>query len=187
VKHRKARGLLAGGVVGTLMTNFALEKRLKEMGIDFARAKVGDRYVLEMLVDKKWECGGENSGHLLCLDCHTTGDGIISSLQVLAALVSSGQSLRDFTRELELFPQVLVNVKLDRMDGVLEAPAVKQAVAKAEGELAGKGRVLLRPSGTEPVVRVMVEGMDRANVERLAEAISSEVRAAAAARVKNAS
>ena len=181
VKHRHADGRLAGGVAGTLMTNFALERRLKEMGVDFARAKVGDRYVLEMLVDRKWRCGGENSGHLLCLDCHSTGDGIISALQVLAALVSSGQTLGDYTRELVLLPQVLVNVKLETQADVLAAPAVKQAVANAEVELSGKGRVLLRPSGTEPVVRVMVEGEDRAHVERLAEAIATEVRASSAA------
>jgi phosphoglucosamine mutase len=180
VKHRKERGALVGGVVGTLMTNFALERRFKEMGVDFARAKVGDRYVLEMLLEKKWECGGENSGHLLCLDCHSTGDGIISSLQVLAALVSSGQSLREYTRELELLPQVLVNVKLESAGDVLSGPAVKEALRRAEAELAGKGRVLLRPSGTEPVVRVMVEGEDRANVERLANSIAAEVRAASA-------
>src|SRR5258706_3882057 len=181
VKHRQSRGSLAGGVVGTLMTNFALERRLGEMGVDFARARVGDRYVLEMLVDKKWECGGENSGHLLCLDCHTTGDGIISALQVLAALVSSGQSLREYTRELELFPQVLVNVKLESSADVLAVPSVRQAVSRAEAELAGRGRVLLRPSGTEPVVRVMVEGQDRAHVERLAEAIAAAVRASSRA------
>jgi phosphoglucosamine mutase len=178
VKHRKANGTLEGGVVGTLMTNFALERRLAQMDVEFARAKVGDRYVLEMLAERKWECGGENSGHLICLDCHTTGDAIISSLQVLAALVSSGQSLRDYTRELELFPQVLVNVKLGAAGDVLSAPSVKEAVRKAEAELAGKGRVLLRPSGTEPLLRVMVEGADRANVERLAESIAAEVRAA---------
>ena len=176
VKHRQASGRLGGGVVGTLMTNFALERKLGEMGVGFARAKVGDRYVLEMLVDKRWECGGENSGHLLCLDCHTTGDGIISALQVLAAVVSSGQSLRDYTRELELLPQVLVNVKLASKFDFLAAPAVREAVARAEADLAGRGRVLLRPSGTEPVVRVMVEGEDRANVQRLAESIAAAVR-----------
>jgi phosphoglucosamine mutase len=178
VKHRKSRGILAGGVVGTLMTNFALERRLGEMGVDFARAKVGDRYVIETLVEKGWECGGENSGHLLCLDCHTTGDGIISALQVLAALMSSGQSLSEYTRDLVLLPQVLVNVKLESTADVLAAPAVRAAIANAEAELAGRGRVLLRPSGTEPVVRVMVEGEDRAHVQRLAEAIAAEVRAA---------
>ena len=175
VKHRQAEGRLRGGVVGTLMTNFALERRFAEMGVPFARAKVGDRYVLEMLIDRGWECGGENSGHLLCLDCHSTGDAMISSLQVLAALKSSGQSLREFTRDLTLLPQVLVNVRLaGRVD--LQAAPVKAAIASAEADLAGKGRVLLRPSGTEPVVRVMVEGEDRAHVQALAESIAAVVK-----------
>ncbi len=178
VKHRHGEGTLKGGVVGTLMTNFALEKRLAEMDIPFVRARVGDRYVLECLVERGWECGGENSGHLLCLDCHTTGDAIISSLQVLAALVASGQSLGQFTKELRLLPQVLVNVKLAaKLD--LQAAPVREAVARAEADLAGKGRVLLRPSGTEPVVRVMVEGEDRAHVQELANAIAAVVRATA--------
>ena len=178
VKNRHAEGRLRGGVVGTLMTNFALEKRLGEMGIPFARAKVGDRYVLEALVERGWECGGENSGHLLCLDCHTTGDAIISALQVLAAVVASKQSLAEFTRELRLLPQVLVNVKFrGKLD--LQAPAVREAVARAEADLAGRGRVLLRPSGTEPVVRVMVEGEDRAHVQALAESIAAVVKATA--------
>jgi len=178
VKHRQMEGRLKGGVVGTLMTNFALEKRLAEMNIPFARAKVGDRYVLETLVERGWECGGENSGHLLCLDRHTTGDAIISSLQVLAAVTAAKQTLGKFTRELKLFPQVLVNVKLaGKLD--LQAPAVRDAVARAEADLKGKGRVLLRPSGTEPVMRVMVEGEDRAHVQELAESIASVVKAAA--------
>ena len=178
VKHRKAEGRLRGGVVGTLMTNFALERRLAEMGVAFTRAKVGDRYVLESLIERKWECGGENSGHLLCLDHHTTGDAIISALQVLAALVASGETLKEFTADLRLLPQVLVNVKLaGKVD--LDTQGVREAVARAEGELAGRGRVLLRPSGTEPVVRVMVEGEDRAHVQRIAEAIAAAVRAAA--------
>jgi phosphoglucosamine mutase len=178
VKHRHAEGRLRGGVVGTLMTNFALERRLAEMGIAFARAKVGDRYVLEMLNERGWECGGENSGHLLCLDCHSTGDAIISSLQVLAALAATGQSLGEFTRELTLLPQVLVNVRLTgRID--LQAAPVREAIARAEADLKGRGRVLLRPSGTEPVVRVMVEGEDRAHVQGLAESIAAVVRGAA--------
>jgi phosphoglucosamine mutase len=178
VKHRALDKRLRGGVVGTLMTNFALEKRLAEMDIPFARAKVGDRYVLELLVERGWECGGENSGHLLALDCHSTGDAIISALQVLAAVVASGQSLAEFTRELVLFPQVLVNVKLaGKLD--LQAAVVKEAIARAEADLAGRGRVLLRPSGTEPVVRVMVEGEDRARVQQLAEGIAAAVRASA--------
>jgi phosphoglucosamine mutase len=179
VKHRAIEKRLRGGVVGTLMTNFALERRLAEMNIPFARAKVGDRYVLELLVERGWECGGENSGHLLALDCHSTGDAIISSLQVLGALVDSGQGLGEFTRDLVLFPQVLVNVKLAGKPD-LQAPAVKAAIAAVESELAGRGRVLLRPSGTEPVVRVMVEGEDRGHVQTLAESIADAVRSAGA-------
>jgi phosphoglucosamine mutase len=178
VKHRKETGRLRGGVVGTLMTNFALERRFGEMGVEFARAKVGDRYVLETLVERGWECGGENSGHLLCLDCHSTGDAMISALQVLAGLVAKGQTLGEFTRELTLLPQVLVNVKLRGKPDLQAAPVV-EAVARAEAQLAGRGRVLLRPSGTEPVVRVMVEGEDRANVQALAEAIAAVVKATA--------
>jgi phosphoglucosamine mutase len=178
VKHRNAEGRLKGGVVGTLMTNFALEKRFADMGVAFMRAKVGDRYVLESLVEKGWECGGENSGHLLCLDCHSTGDGIISALQVLAGLVATGQTLGEYTRELRLLPQVLVNVKLaGKLD--LQAAAVREAVSRAETDLGGRGRILLRPSGTEPVVRVMVEGEDRIHVQALADAIAAAVRASA--------
>jgi phosphoglucosamine mutase len=178
VKNRQAEGRLKGGVVGTLMTNFALERRLMEMGIDFARAKVGDRYVLECLLERGWECGGENSGHLLCLDCHSTGDAIISALQVLGGLVGASQTLGDFTRELKLLPQVLVNVRLARAPD-LHSPPVMGAVARAETDLAGRGRVLLRRSGTEPVVRVMVEGEDRAHVQELAESIAQVVKDAA--------
>jgi phosphoglucosamine mutase len=178
VKHRNAEGRLKGGVVGTLMTNFALEKRLADMGVSFTRARVGDRYVLEALREKGWECGGENSGHLICLDCHSTGDGIISALQVLAGLVANGQTLGEYTRELRLLPQVLVNVKLaGKLD--LQDSAVRDAVTRAETDLAGRGRILLRPSGTEPVVRVMVEGEDRAHVQALADAIATAVRASA--------
>ena len=178
VKHRKAEGRLRGGVVGTLMTNFALERRLADLGVPFTRAKVGDRYVLECLIERQWECGGENSGHLLCLDHHTTGDAIISALQVLAAVVANGKTLKEFTSDLKLLPQVLVNVKLaGKVD--LETQGVREAVARAERELAGRGRVLLRPSGTEPVMRVMVEGEDRANVQKLADSIAAAVRTAA--------
>jgi phosphoglucosamine mutase len=176
VKHRHGAGRLRGGVVGTLMTNFALERRLKEMGVDFHRAKVGDRYVLECLVERGWECGGENSGHLLCLDRHTTGDAMISSLQVLAAVVSAGQTLAEYTRELTLLPQVLVNVKLAGKPN-LAAPGIQAAIEAAEKDLAGRGRVLLRPSGTEPVVRVMVEGEDRSHVQQLADGIAAAVKA----------
>ncbi|MGE0355810.1 MAG: phosphoglucosamine mutase [Burkholderiales bacterium] len=178
-KHRHEQGRLRGGVAGTLMTNFALERRFGELGVPFARAKVGDRYVLELLHEKGWECGGENSGHLLFLDCHSTGDAIISALQVLEALVAAGQTLGDFTRELTLLPQVLTNVRTNGRADVSAIPAVREAVASAEAALAGRGRVLLRPSGTEPVIRVMVEGEDPARVRSLAESIAEAVRRAA--------
>ncbi len=178
-RHRHETGRLRGGIAGTLMTNFALERRLGELGIPFARAAVGDRYVLELLHEKGWECGGENSGHILCLDCHSTGDAIISALQVLEALVAAGQTLADYTRDLTLLPQVLTNVRLAARADVTAAPAVREAVAAAESALAGRGRVLLRPSGTEPVIRVMVEGEDPARVKSLAESIAAAVRTAA--------
>jgi phosphoglucosamine mutase len=178
-KHRREGGRLSGGVAGTLMTNFALERRFAEMKVPFVRAAVGDRYVLEMLHQKGWEIGGENSGHILCLDCHSTGDAIISSLQVLEALVAAGRSLAEYTRELTLLPQVLTNVRLPKRMDVSAIPEVKKAVAAAEAALAGRGRVLLRPSGTEPVIRVMVEGEDAARVKALAETIAEAVRRAA--------
>ena len=181
VKERHEKGWLRGGVVGTLMTNFALEKRFAEMKVPFERAKVGDRYVLEMLREKKWECGGENSGHLLCLDKHSTGDGIISALQVLAALRRTGiKRLGEFTAELTLFPQVLVNVRLDRKFDFSANAEISVAVAAAEKELDGQGRVLLRASGTEPLIRVMVEGRDAEVVQRRAEVIASVVKRVAA-------
>ncbi len=179
VKDRQSRGVLKGGAVGTLMTNFALEKRFAEMNIPFARAKVGDRYVFEMLKEKGWEVGGENSGHLLCLDKHTTGDGIISALQVLAALRIPSVSLKNFTSELTLYPQILVNVRTATKIDFAGNVGVQRAVADAEAKLAGQGRVLLRASGTEPVIRVMVEGEDHALVSALANTVADTVRAAA--------
>lgn len=167
VKDRASRGVVAG-VAGTLMTNFAFEQAMGKMGIPFGRAKVGDRYVLEMLHEKGWQFGGENSGHILCLDCHTTGDGLISALQVLAALSRSGKSLAEAGSDLQLFPQVLKNVTLTDKTSWQTNPALQAAVQKAEARLAGRGRVLLRPSGTEPLLRVMVEGDDAVLVEQLA-------------------
>ena len=180
VKDRHEKGWLRGGVVGTLMTNLALELRFAEMKIPFQRAKVGDRYVLEMLREKNWECGGENSGHLLCLDKHSTGDGIISALQVLAALRRTGiKRLGEFTAELTLFPQVLVNVRLDRKFEFDADTNIISAVAAAENELDGEGRVLLRASGTEPLIRVMVEGRNGELVNALAQRIALVVKEAA--------
>ena len=181
VKDRHEHGLLRGGVVGTLMTNFALEQRFSEMKVPFLRAKVGDRYVLEMLRENNWECGGENSGHLLCLDKHSTGDGIISALQVLAALRRKGiRRLGEFTAELTLFPQVLINVRLKRKFDFAANADVSSAVNAAEAALAHQGRVLLRASGTEPLIRVMVEGSNKELVTQHASRIAETVESAAA-------
>jgi phosphoglucosamine mutase len=163
------------GAVGTLMTNFALERRFGEMGVPFARAKVGDRYVLEMLVEKGWLWGGEGSGHLLCLDKHTTGDGIISALQVLAAMRHSKRSIAELTADLRLLPQKLLNVRLTPgFDWKTHAPLTR-ATAAAEQELGGRGRVLIRPSGTEPVLRVMVEAESAKLADDLAKRLAASV------------
>ena len=180
VKDRHEKGWLRGGVVGTLMTNFALEQRFAEMNVPFERARVGDRYVLEMLREKNWECGGENSGHLLCLDKHSTGDGIISALQVLAGLRRTGiKRLGEFTAELTLFPQVLVNVRFEKKFDFASNAEINSAVTAAEQQLHGQGRVLLRASGTEPLIRVMVEGREKALVQTLANRIAATVSEAA--------
>ena len=179
-KHRHGEGRLGGGVVGTQMTNLALEHALARLGVPIERAKVGDRYVMERLQQKAWLLGGENSGHILCLDKHSSGDGIISALQVLAALKAADTGLLAYTQELALYPQVLINVKVAKGFDC-HANAAVQAVARAaEAALDGRGRVLLRPSGTEPVLRVMVEGQDEAEVNRWAEEIAATVRQAAA-------
>jgi len=167
------------GVAGTLMTNLALEHALAKMGVSFGRAKVGDRYVLEMLQEKSWQLGGENSGHIICLDKHTTGDGIVSALQVLAAVRRGGASLGTLCGELSLYPQRLINVRVARGFEWQKAPAIVKAKSDAERALGTHGRVLLRPSGTEPVLRVMVEGKDQAEVQRLAKLIADSVREAA--------
>lgn len=181
-RHRLADGRLGGGVAGTLMSNFGLERAFAAMGVPFARAAVGDRYVLELLRGRGWLLGGENSGHIVCLDRHTTGDGLVSALQVLHALRTAGITLEQACAGLVMLPQVLVNVRLERMGfDVRASDAVARAVAEAERVLAGRGRVLLRPSGTEPVVRVMVEGEGEAEVRSLAESLAGVVRAAAAA------
>ncbi len=178
-RYRKESGSLQGGVVGTQMTNLGTEQALKALGCDFRRAKVGDRYVLELLQQEGWLVGGESSGHILCLDKHTTGDGIVSALQVLTALRRSGQGLADYTRACAIYPQVLINVRVDRgfrLDGQAE---IAEAVTTAESELAGEGRVVLRASGTEPLIRVMVEGRDDFRVRQAAERIAESVRAVA--------
>jgi phosphoglucosamine mutase len=178
-KHRQALGTMKGGVVGTLMTNLAFELAMGNIGIPFARAKVGDRYVMELMQQKGWQLGGENSGHLICLDRHSTGDGIISALQVLHALRSSKQTLAEAGSELMMFPQVLINVRIAKGQDCTNHAKVQASVTSATAALAGKGRVLLRPSGTEPLLRVMVEGEDGEKVRYWAEEIAQSVRAVA--------
>jgi phosphoglucosamine mutase len=180
VKHRAAKEKIAG-VAGTLMTNLAFEQALAAMNVPFARARVGDRYVLELLREKGWLFGGENSGHLICLDKHTTGDGIIAALQVLTAIRESGKTLGELTADLKMYPQVLLNVKVPRGFEWKKHQAIADAQARAERSLNGRGRVLLRPSGTEPVLRVMVEGEPREAIEGAAKSIADCVRKAALA------
>ncbi len=179
-RHRAGRERLAG-VVGTQMTNLALEQALGRLNVPFARARVGDRYVLELLREKRWLLGGENSGHVICLDKHTTGDALVSSLQVLTAMRESGKSLAELTGDLAMYPQVLVNVAVPKGFDWRKHQAIADAQARAERSLDGRGRVLLRASGTEPVLRVMVEGEPREAIESAAKAIADTVRKAAAA------
>lgn len=180
-KQRKAQGTMKGGMVGTLMTNLAFEHAMQKLDIPFARAKVGDRYVMELLQQKGWQLGGENSGHIICLDKHSTGDGIVSALQVLEALRSSKQSLAEAAKDLVMYPQILINVRVTgKAADLLDRAEVKAAASEAEKALDGKGRVLLRPSGTEPLLRVMVEGEDGVLVKQCAEKIAAVVKAVAA-------
>lgn len=172
-RHQKRK--LKGGVVGTLMTNLGFEHALIQENIPFVRAAVGDRYVMEKLREQQWLLGGESSGHIIILDRTTTGDGIVSALQVLAAMVTTGHSLSELRAGMTKYPQTLINVQLSRRVDVLNTPRVKQAVADAEQQLADVGRILLRPSGTEPLIRVMVEGQDAKQVETVAQDIANAV------------
>jgi phosphoglucosamine mutase len=173
---RLAAGRLRGGVAGTLMSNLGLEQALTERGIGFKRAQVGDRYVMAMLQQEGWEVGGESSGHLICLDKSTTGDGIIAALEVLAAVRQSGKSLFTLKAGMQIFPQTMINVQMSRHFDVKSSAPVQQALREVEQELAGNGRVVLRASGTEPVVRVMIEGRDPAQVARLSEQLADTVK-----------
>ncbi|WP_086480090.1 phosphoglucosamine mutase [Oceanospirillum sanctuarii] len=169
--------MLCGGVVGTLMSNFGLEKAFAELDIPFTRAKVGDRYVMAELKANDWRVGGENSGHLVCQHVQTTGDGIVSALQVMAAVARSGKTLEELLEPLNKLPQVLVNVRLGDASAadVQEAAPVKAKIAEVEAALEGRGRLLLRPSGTEPLIRVMTEGEDEAEVTALAEDLAAVI------------
>ncbi len=177
VADRLAQGQPVPGVVGTLMTNLAVEVALKARGVEFVRAKVGDRYVLEELVSRGWLIGGEGSGHLLALDKHTTGDGIVSALQVLQAVRRTGKSLAEVLAPVTLFPQVLVNVRLKPGQDWKTTPGLADAQSAVERELGADGRLLIRPSGTEPLVRVMVESRDATQARECAERLADTFRA----------
>ncbi|MFO7602390.1 MAG: phosphoglucosamine mutase [Gammaproteobacteria bacterium] len=176
--ERKASGHLQGGVVGTVMSNLGFEHAMKSADIPFKRAAVGDRYVMEMLQQENWFLGGESSGHIICLDRTTTGDGLISALQVVAAIQHSGRPLAELRMGMAKYPQTLVNVKIaERFDITVNQP-IQQALKDAEQQLGSRGRVLLRASGTEPLIRVMVEGQDEQQVHIVANALADVVRTA---------
>ena len=174
-RNRQREGLDFGGVVGTQMSNLGLELALADLGIPFARSPVGDRYVMRELADRGWGLGGESSGHIIITDLNTTGDGIVSALQTLAAIVGLEQSLAELCQGMHKFPQSMVNVKVANGADPTASPAIRSAIARVEDQLGGNGRVLLRPSGTEPVIRVMVEGENSAEVETLARDLSNVV------------
>ena len=178
IARHRAKSLPVRGVAGTQMSNLGFEHALSRLGIPLGRAKVGDRYVLELMQDKGWLLGGENSGHIICLDRHTTGDGIIAALQVLAALRAGGETLAAACADLRLYPQKLINVRMPAGFDWAANAGIHAAVKAAEATLDGSGRVLLRPSGTEPLLRVMVEGREDAVVSGQAEAIAGAVRQA---------
>ena len=176
---RQAEGRMKGGVVGTVMTNLGLELALADLGIPFLRSAVGDRFIHRALVEKGWSLGGEASGHLLSLDRTSTGDGIVSALQILEILVHSGKTLRELSKGMQKFPQTMINVPVaaDARDKLSESAAISEAVRQVELELNGRGRVILRPSGTEPLVRVTLEGADSDQVAMLARQLADTVRA----------
>ncbi|MCH8264735.1 MAG: phosphoglucosamine mutase [Proteobacteria bacterium] len=173
--EKRRQNIDFGGVVGTAMSNLGLELALDALGVPFTRTAVGDRYVMKELLERGWDLGGESSGHIICLDKTTTGDGIVSALQALAAIVNSGQTLADLKNTMHKFPQSMINVKLVNGIDISANEIVQTAVSDVESQLGKNGRVLLRPSGTEPVVRVMVEGEDLEVVDKLAKELSAVV------------
>ena len=177
--HRLANGDSDAGIVGTLMTNMGLELALEAGGLRLARAKVGDRYVKELMVAEGWSLGGESSGHIICGNFSTTGDGVIAALQVLAAVRASGKSLEVLASGFNPLPQVLVNVRITKGFDLSAHPTIAEACRRVESELEGRGRLLLRPSGTEPVIRVMVEGDDTVAIDALADEVADAIRQAA--------
>ena len=174
-KDRQQKGLLHGGVVGTLMSNYGLEKAMQAQNIPFLRTSVGDRYVLEALRENDWRIGGESSGHVVCLDKTTTGDGIVAALQVLSIMVKQDKSLETLCDGISLLPQTLVNLKTNNAATLSCHPSVLRAVDELSAELKGMGRVLLRPSGTEPLLRVMVEGSEPYTIQQQAEHLLSKI------------
>ena len=177
-QSRKNQGQLQGGVVGTVMTNIGMEIALKEHDIPFVRAKVGDRYVIELLKEKDWKLGGESSGHIICLDRTSTGDGIVSALQVVAAMKESGRTLHELKSGMRKYPQSMINVRMTKKTDIAKNDVVNKAIEDVETKLADTGRVLLRSSGTEPVVRVMVEGRDPVEVDILTKELAAVVEGA---------
>ena len=174
-QHRHQSAMGCNGVAGTLMSNLGMELALKDLGIPFLRTKVGDRYVVEALKENGWSLGGEGSGHVLCSDLNTTGDGIVAALQVIRAISDSGKTLAELKTGMQKFPQIMINVRLSKKVDISNNSAINSAVADAEKKLAGRGRVLLRPSGTEPLIRVMAEGDDQALVEQQVQEIAKVV------------
>jgi phosphoglucosamine mutase len=175
-RSRQNMGAMTGSVVGTLMTNLGLEHALQREGIGLERVNVGDRYILERLEQQQWILGGEPSGHIICLDRTTTGDGIVAALQVLAEVVDSRKSLKELRQGVEKYPQELINVRLENGVDVMGSPRMQDAVKEAEKELAESGRVVLRPSGTEPLIRVMVEGRDAVQVSEISSRLADVAR-----------
>ncbi|HEX4045203.1 MAG TPA: phosphoglucosamine mutase [Gammaproteobacteria bacterium] len=174
-KHKQAHGKLIGGIVGTVMSNLGFEQALTQLGLEFIRVPVGDRHILNELTERKWQLGGEPSGHVVCLDATLTGDGIVTALQVLAAMRSANQSLAEIRQGLTKYPQVLLNVKVTDKNQSLDKADVQQAVKAVENQLGDKGRVLLRKSGTEPLIRIMVEGESESHVKQLAQQLADVV------------
>jgi phosphoglucosamine mutase len=176
-KHKVMQGSMRGGVVGTVMSNLGFEQAIKQLGLEFVRVPVGDRYIMSELTKRRWHLGGEPSGHILCMDMTSTGDGIITALQVLAGMCHQHLSLADMRAGMTKYPQILLNVKVARQDYSVETTPIQHAIKAVQQELGSKGRVLLRRSGTEPLVRVMVEGEDEGYVKRLAEQLVGVVKA----------
>jgi phosphoglucosamine mutase len=170
--ERHAAGTLGGGVVGTLMTNLGVELALKEQGIEFERAKVGDRYVMERLIQRNWLVGGESSGHMVIRDCTSTGDGIVSALQVLLALSRADKSLSEVRSGMSKLPQKMINVRVETRFDPMQRSDIQAAMRKAEEKLGSSGRILLRASGTEPLIRVMAEGQDESDITQVVEALA---------------